>query len=72
MIDLKTIKKDFEKRNIEVIDIKELYNDYKLTLKDNDVNITRKIKIAKSGVLSEEFYSFLKDHFKLLKEFESK
>ena len=72
MIKLETIKKNFEKINIEVISIKELYNDYKFTLKDNDVNITRKINIAKNGILTKAYYSLVKEYFKQLKGLEVK
>ena len=63
---LETIKKNFEKRNIEVVDVKELFNDFKFTLKDKDTNITRTIKIAKNGVLTSKYYSMIKDYFKSL------
>lgn len=54
--------------NIEATISKELYNDYKLTLKSLDSGAVREVKVSKTVKSTKEYCKYLKDYLGSIKE----
>lgn len=65
---IKTLISKLKDYDIEASVDKELYNDYKLTIKDINTGVTRKVKVSKTVKPTKEYCKYLKDYLGNIKE----
>ena len=65
---IKTLITKLKDYDIEASVDKELYNDYKLTIKDTNTGVTRKVKVSKTVKPTNEYCKYLKDYLGSIKE----